>query len=79
MNEYLGYPLFNKIRKPTLRAYNRANVFLNIRERHGRVLAERYLTKLDRAGQIDVYNMMKRFHENGFEQTRRDLNRGEFA
>lgn len=79
MNEYLGYPLFNKVRKINLRTFNRVNMFLNIKERHGSVLANRYLTKLDRSGQIEVYHMMKRVNEIGFEQVRRDLNRGEFA
>lgn len=79
MNEYLGYPLFNKLRKRNLRTFNRVNVFLNIKERHGSVLANRYLTKIDRDGQIDIYKMMKRINKDGFEQVRRDLNRGEFV
>lgn len=79
MNEYLGYPLFNKVRKPNLRTFNRVNTFLNIKDRHGSVPANRYLQKIDREGQIDIYKMMKQVNEIGFEQVRRDLNRGEFA
>lgn len=79
MNEYMGFPLFNKIRNPNLQAYNRANIYMNIKERHGTVPAERYIKKIDRNGQLAVFTMMKRFHTDGFEQTRRDIMREEIA
>lgn len=81
MNEtyFLGYPLFNKIRNPNLQAYNRANIYMNIKERHGTVPAERYIKKLDRNGQLGVLTMMGRFHRDGYEQTRRDIMRKEIA
>lgn len=79
MSEFLGYPLFNKIRNPNLQAYNRANMYMNIKERHGSVPAERYIKKLDRNGQIGVLKMMSRFAQYGYEQTRRDIMRKEVA
>lgn len=81
MNEkyFLGYPLFNKTRNPNLQAYNRANIYMNIKERHGTVPAERYVQKLDRNGQLGVLTMMGRFHRDGYEQTRRDIMRKEIA
>lgn len=81
MNEkyFLGYPLFNKIRNSNLQAYNRANIYMNIKERHGTVPAERYIQKLDRNGQLAVLTMMAQFHRNGYEQTRRDIMRKEVA
>lgn len=79
MSEFLGYPLFNKIRNPNLQAYNRANIYMNIKERHGSVPAERYIKRLDRNGQLNLYTMMKRFNDDGFEQVRRDVMRKEIA
>lgn len=78
-NEFMGYPLFINIRNPNLRAYNQANMYMNIRDRHGTVPAERYIKKLDRNGMLAVFTMMRRFHEDGYEQTRRDIMRKEIA
>lgn len=79
MNSFMNYPLFNDVRNPYIRAYNRSNIYMNIKERHGTVPAERYIKKLDRNGQLAVFSMMRRFHEDGFEQTRRDIMRKEVA
>lgn len=79
MNEFMGYPLFNKLRNKTLQAFNRANIYMNIKERHGSVPADRYIQRIDRNGQLAVFTMMKRFHEDGFEQVRRDIMREEIA
>ncbi len=75
LTEFMGYPLFNKIRNPILRAYNQANIYINIKERHGSVPAERYLKKLNRNEQLSVFTMMKRFHDDGYKQTRRNIMR----
>jgi len=79
MSEFLGYPLFNNVRNPVLRAYNRANIYINIKERHGSVPAERYLKKFDRNGLLSLFTMMKRINTDGYEQTRRNVMREEIA
>ena len=79
MSEFMGYPLFENVRNPVLRSYNRANIYINIKERHGSVPAERYLKKLDRNELLSVYTMMKRIHTDGYEQTRRNVMREEIA
>ena len=74
MNSYfMGYPTFTEIRNPTLRAYNRANMFLNIRERHGSIPAQRYVKKMGKNEMFSIFTMMRRFHDDGFENTRRSL------
>ena len=73
MSNFNGYSLFNEIRNVTLRAYNRANTYINIKERHGPVVGMRYLKKLDRANKIEVYKVMQAVHRQGFEQTRRNI------
>ena len=70
-----GYGLFNDVRKPVLQAYNRANTYLNINERHGKEVGMRYLRKFDRNGQLAIFSIMKRIHVSGYEQTRRDIMR----
>lgn len=74
-NYFLGYPLFNDIRNSTLRAFNRANIFMNIKERYGSVPAQRYLKKFGKSDQFTIYNLMVRINDDGFEQTRRNLRR----
>lgn len=69
----MGFPLFKNIRNPKLRSFNRANIFMNIKERYGREVAFNYLRKINRKGQEAVFDMMYLIHMNGFEQTRRDL------
>jgi len=78
-NSFMNYPLFNDVRNPVLRSYNRANIYINIKERHGSVPAERYLKKLGRNALLEVFTMMKRIHTDGYEQTRRNVMREEIA
>ena len=68
-----GYSLFNEVRKPVLQAYNRANTYMNIKERHGSEVGKRYLKKFDRAGKIAIYSIMSQINEIGYEQARRNL------
>lgn len=74
-----GYGVFTDIRNPTIRAYNRANTYLNIKERHGPEVGRRYLKKFDRNGQLAVASMMATIHRDGYEQTRRNIMRANNA
>ena len=68
-----GYGLFNDIRDDDLRTYNRINVFLNIRDRHGPVVSHGYLRKFSRMDQISIFKMMSQIRIVGFEQFRRNF------
>jgi hypothetical protein len=70
-----GYEFFNEVRNPNLRSYNRVNTFLNIRERHGPVIAHRYLEKFDRASKISMFKMVSDMATVGFENYRRSFMR----
>lgn len=68
-----GYGLFNDIRDDQLRTYNRINVFLNIRDRHGPHVSHGYLRKFSRPDQINIFKMMSQIKITGYEQFRRNL------
>lgn len=70
-----GYSLFNEIRNPTLRSYNRANTYMNIKDRHGPEVGKRYLKKFGRNDILGIYSIMAAIHRDGFEQTRRNFMR----
>jgi len=74
-NTFNGYGLFKDILNPTLRSWNRINVFLNIRQNHGSVVAKNYLKKFHRNEQLAIYTMMNRIHQDGYEQVRRNISR----
>lgn len=68
-----GYSLFNEIRNPILRSYNRANTYMNIKERHGNEVAKKYLKKFGRNDILGIHSVMAVIHRDGYEQTRRNL------
>lgn len=69
----LNYPNFSDIRNVTLKAYNRANIYMNITERHGSEVARKYVKQFNTNDQLSIFTMMKNFNENGFENTRRSF------
>ena len=70
-----GYSLFNEIRNPTLRSYNRANTYMNIKDRHGPEVGKRYLKKFGKTDLLSIYSIMVTIARDGFEQTRRNFMR----
>jgi hypothetical protein len=75
LSSFNGYPLFFDVRNPILRAYNRINIYLNIKERYGVKPADRYLKKFNRDDKVSIFQLMQRINRDGFEQVRRDLRR----
>lgn len=70
-----GYSLFTEIRSPILRSYNRANTYLNIKDRHGPEVGKKYLKKFDRNNLLGIYSIMSLIAKDGYEQTRRNIMR----
>lgn len=75
MKNFNGYGLFYDVRNTTIRTFNRINVFLNVKERHGHHVAHNYLKKFRRHDQISIFNMMKEINRVGYEQFKRNVMR----
>lgn len=74
-NHFNGYGLFKDVVNPTLRTWNRINVYLNIKENHGRVVGINYLKRFHRNDQLAIATMMKSIYEIGYAQVRRNISR----
>jgi hypothetical protein len=70
-----GYELFNHIKNPALRTYNRVNTYINVKDRHGPEVGRKYLKKLDKNSQWAVLTMMAEIADIGYEQYRRNFMR----
>ena len=75
MSNFNGYSFFEDVKNPKLRTYNRINVYLNIKERHGKEVGRKYLKKFNKKEQFDILRMMSDIKFVGFEQYRRDFMR----
>ncbi len=74
-NTFNGYGLFNDVLNPTLKTWNQANVFMNVRQNHGPEVGMSYLRKLKRKDQVALHQLMSHIQAHGYEQTRRDIMR----
>ena len=70
-----GYELFNHIKNIPLRDYNRVNTYLNVVDRHGKEVGQKYLKKFNRNDQLSILSMMGDIYETGYEQFRRNFMR----
>jgi hypothetical protein len=75
LKNFNGYALFDNIRDTNLRTYNRINVYLNVKERHGPDVGRSYLKQFKKNEMLEIYSMMSEMHRVGFEQFRRDFMR----
>lgn len=75
--EYGGYPLFNEIKNPTLRTWNRVNVIYNMKEfLRNNALAVKYAQQFTRNEQLAIHTMLLEIYRYGYEATRRTIIRG---
>lgn len=72
-NEFMGYSLFEDILNPSIRAWNRANTVYNIKERHGSVVASKYVSKFDKHAMFAIFTVMATVERNGYENVRRQI------
>lgn len=73
MRSFNGYGLFSDIRDSNIRSYNRINTYLNIKDRHGKIVARKYLKRFNRDDQNAIAIMMRDINKTGYEQYRRDF------
>jgi hypothetical protein len=76
-NEFMGYSLFEDIINPAIRAWNRANTVYNIKERHGNVVATKYVSKFDKNGKFAIFSVMALVEREGYENIRREIFKAE--
>lgn len=72
-NEFMGYSLFDDVLNPSVRAWNRANTVYNIKERHGSVVATKYVSKFDKLAQFAIFTVMTTVESKGYENVRRTI------
>lgn len=71
--EFSGYSLFTEILSPTIRAWNRANIIYNIKERHGNAVATKYVEHFSKDEMTAVYSVMLTVAAEGYENVRRTI------
>jgi hypothetical protein len=76
LNNFHGYSYFKDVQDLKLRDWNRYNVFLNIKEKHGNKLSDEYISKLERKELVRLTKLAWKINSVGYEQYRRDLMRG---
>lgn len=79
MKNFNGYGLFMDIRDPNLRTYNRVNVYLNVKDRHGNEVGRNYLKQFKKNELLEIFSMMAEMRRTGFEQFRRNFMRNAHA
>lgn len=70
-----GYELFHHVKNAPLRNYNRVNTYLNVVDRHGKEVGQKYLMKFNRNDKLAIFTMMAQIARTGYEQFRRDFMR----
>lgn len=70
-----GYELFHHIKNTPLRNYNRVNTYLNVVDRHGKEVGQKYLKKFNRNDQWAILTMMAEIYKIGYTQFRRNFMR----
>lgn len=70
-----GYELFHHIKNIPLRDYNRVNTYLNVIDRHGKEVGQKYLKKFNKKDQWAILIMMAQIADIGYEQYRRNFMR----
>lgn len=74
--EFTGYSLFNEVRNPTLRAWNRLNAIFNMKELiKNNAMAVNYMKKFNHKDQVAIAVLAAQITKNGYENTRREIMR----
>lgn len=68
-----AYPLFNDIRNPKLRAWNRLNIIFNMKESIGSYAANGYTKQFKKDELLEILRMGVRVLREGYENVRRSI------
>ena len=72
-------PTFDDIKEPKLQAWNRLNVIFNLKETIGDHAAVDYSKQFDKIGKVGIMLMSAYITKHGYENTRREIFKGEYA
>lgn len=65
--------LFKDVINPTLRNWNRVNVFYNIKEFRGNAVAMDYIKKFNKKDKVSILTLMNQIANDGYENVRRNI------
>lgn len=77
MSKVSTLPTFNDVENPTIKAWNRSTVFVNTCKDLGKAFGKQYVEQFtggDKASMLVILTLIK---TKGYEETRREVNRGE--
>lgn len=77
-NTYKNFPLFNDVENSALRTWNRCATFFNLMSRHGKEIANGYAEQFDQQSRIQMRTMYSYIRAKGYENVKREVNRGKF-
>lgn len=69
-------PLFNDVQDTTLRTWNRCSVAFNLASDKGPEASQRYMEKFPENAQKQMLVMFKYIEAKGYENVKREVNRG---
>jgi hypothetical protein len=75
-DSYKGYNLHNDVEDPALRAWNRCQTAINIRNDQGLGMAEVYIGKVDSVGQLQMKTVFQAIALKGEDYVRRSVFKG---
>jgi len=77
--DFNGYSLFDEVKDPVLKAWNRLNTIYNMKEQGGNVMAVKYSELFDKFERIQILVMSVAVQKDGYENTRRTIFKQELA
>lgn len=72
-------PTFDDIKEPKLQAWNRLNVIFNIKENINNTAATEYSKQFTKDGKLAIMLLAAYITKHGYENTRRELFKEEYA
>jgi hypothetical protein len=71
-----GYPTFDEVRNPVLRAWNRLNTFFNMKEfLKNSEMGREYMKQFNHQDQVAIAMLASKVSKDGYENTRREIMR----
>lgn len=71
-----NFNTFNDIESPALRTWNRCAMLFNLNKTNGEEIAKKYAGLIDKKGKAMMFTMMHQIAEKGYENVKREINRG---
>ena len=79
MTELVPLPTFDEIKETKLKAWNRLNLIFNIKENINNDRATEYAKQFTKEDKFAIFSLAAYITKNGYENTRREIFRQEYA